>query len=469
MSGEHKNNKGMAEFSRRDFLRLAGLAGVGLLMKPAWPRGDSILWAGPTFSTSSATVAVTEAFSYDRALIRQKVQHLFESIGGLSDLVGQGKRVAIKLNLTGGSGTSRHSRLQGVDIRETMWTHPEVVRAIGELLIDSGVRPSDIYIVEALWDAASYANFGYADVQRALGAQFVDLNTAPFIQKPVGESHFRFESFVLNRILAQIDVYVSVPKLKHHYEAGLTGALKNQIGITPLQYYKRASTDGNRSKLHYGQDSEDVGTHLPRAICDLNLARPVHLAVIDGIKNAFGGEGAWNPTFVPAESHVLLAGKDPVATDAVAALLLGLNPELEQLPLPDRVRRCDNHLELMRQCGVGTNRLAEIQVVGDGAWRVTGVETRGSGPIPDRPRLLPNYPNPFNASTAVRFEMPVPSRVELEVFNGRGRKVATLYEGWMPAGLHEIRWEARELPSGVYFCRLQSREFVDTAKLLLQK
>lgn len=320
-------------------------------------------------SSFLAQVAVTEADNYERSLIKQKVQHLFESIGGINDVVKAGDKVAIKINLTGGSGSASSPKLEGKPITESMWTHPEVLRAVGELIIDSGVRASDIFIVEALWDSASYNNFGYLEIQKSLGAQRVNLNAkepySDFIDKPVGDNKFFYNSFKLNQILADVDVYVSIPKMKQCFDAGVTLSLKNQIGIVPIQFYRQSMWDNMRSKLHF--EGGDVGAHLPRSICDLNLARPVHLAVIDGIKNAVGGEGVWNPTFKPAEHHVLLAGKDPVATDSIASYLMGNDPEAEKLQLPDGVRQCDNYLELLHQKGVGTNQMHEIEVVGDGA------------------------------------------------------------------------------------------------------
>jgi uncharacterized protein (DUF362 family) len=150
-----------------------------------------------------------------------------------------GKKVAIKVNLTGGSGSAFSPKLNGRPITESMWTHPEVVRAVGELIVDCGVRGSDIYFVEALWDTASYNNFGYLTVQRALGAQLVNLNNkdpyADFIDRPVGTNKFSYSSFRVNQILADVDVYVSIPKMKEQFEAGVTGALKNQIGMVPKQ------------------------------------------------------------------------------------------------------------------------------------------------------------------------------------------------------------------------------------------
>ncbi|MEJ2629562.1 MAG: DUF362 domain-containing protein, partial [bacterium] len=158
-------------------------------------------------------------------------------------------------------------------------------------------------------------------------------------------------------------------KMKQHYDAGVTHSLKNQVGIVPKSYYELPYDHSRRAKLH--DDGGDMMTHLPRSICDLNLTRPVHLAVIDGIKNAEGGEGTWNPTFQIAEYDVLLAGKDPVATDSVASYLMGNDPEAEKFQLPDGVRQCDNYLELLHQKGMGTNQMAEIEIKGDGAGLVT--------------------------------------------------------------------------------------------------
>jgi len=113
-------------------------------------------------------------------------------------------------------------------------------------------------------------------------------------------------------------------------------------------------------------------SYLPRSICDLNAARPVHFAVVDAIKNARGGEGVWNPTFRISASHALFAGKDPVAVDSVGAVLMGLNSETATFPLPGG-GTCDNYLSLLNTRGAGTNHLGEIEIVGDGAGLATGV------------------------------------------------------------------------------------------------
>jgi uncharacterized protein (DUF362 family) len=458
-------------FSRRKFLRTLGTTTAGLVIAPYLKSANVFAYGHESGSGFLAQVAITQADNYDRSLIKQKVQHLFESLGGISDTVKTGNKVGIKINLTGGSGNANHVRHKGVDIREDMWTHPEVLRAVGELIIDSGINGNDIYIVESLWDAASYNNFGYSDVQKSLGAQMVNLNNkepfADFKDKAVGSNKFFYSSFKLNQILSDVDVYVSIPKMKQHYEAGVTHSLKNQIGIAPIQYYMQTAADGMRSKLHF--EGGDIGTHLPRSVCDLNLARPVHLAVIDGVKNAVGGEGVWNSTFRPAENHVLLAGKNPVATDSVASYLMGIDPEAKKIQLPDGVRQCDNYLELLHQKGIGTNQMKEIEIVGDGAGLVTSVRPAYEVIIPTGIQLFHNFPNPFNPSTTIIFYLPKTQYVTVRLYSITGQEIETLVEGEVPEGQHELHWTARNISSGVYICKLQAGAFVDTKKMIYQK
>lgn len=458
--------------SRRQFLRTIGTTTVGVLVAPYLKSTNIFSYGHQAAAAKVAKVAITRGSTYERTFIKNRVQHLFESMGGIGDVVKTGQKVAIKINLTGGSGSAYSSVLHGVPITESMWTHPEVLRAVGELLVDAGVRGSDITIVEALWDSASFNNFGYLDVQKGLGAQMVNLNNqAPysaFINRQVGSQKFYYNSFTFNQILADVDVYVSIPKMKQHYDAGVTGSLKNQIGIVPLQTYIMPSlNDGRRSKLHF--EGGDIAFHLPHSICDLNLARPVNLAVIDGIKNAMGGEGVWNPTFRLAESHVLLAGKDPVATDSVAAYLMGNNPEAKKIQLPDGVRQCDNYLDLLHQKGIGTNQMSEIEIVGDGAALVTSVRPEYGASIPDTMQLYQNYPNPFNPSTTIKFYLPQTEHVTLTLYSILGREIETLIEGEVPAGLHEFHWKANGLASGVYVYSLHAGRLSDTKKMIYQK
>lgn len=77
-----------------------------------------------------------------------------------------------------------------------------------------------------------------------------------------------------------------------------------------------------------------------------------------------------------------------------------------------------------------------------------------SGAPPREVALRPAYPNPFNPTTRIRFDLPVASHVRLEIRDMLGRRVATLHDDTLPAGRHSAEWNAASLASGVYFCRL---------------
>jgi hypothetical protein len=89
--------------------------------------------------------------------------------------------------------------------------------------------------------------------------------------------------------------------------------------------------------------------------------------------------------------------------------------------------------------------------------------------LPDNLALLRNYPNPFNASTTIEFTLPEESEIELSVYNILGQKIAVLFDGHKPAGGHSVTWSARDLPSGVYFARLEGGRHSENIKMILLK
>ncbi|MFZ0390235.1 MAG: T9SS type A sorting domain-containing protein [Calditrichia bacterium] len=89
--------------------------------------------------------------------------------------------------------------------------------------------------------------------------------------------------------------------------------------------------------------------------------------------------------------------------------------------------------------------------------------------IPGHFTIEPAYPNPFNSSTRIAFSLPAAAKVKVEIYNIVGNKVAELLNRQMPAGLHEVIWNAGELPSGMYFCRFHSGVVEETTRLILMK
>jgi hypothetical protein len=94
---------------------------------------------------------------------------------------------------------------------------------------------------------------------------------------------------------------------------------------------------------------------------------------------------------------------------------------------------------------------------------VTGVSTT----VPMSAFLAQNYPNPFNPSTTIGFGLPERSYVTLRVFNALGQEVTVLQNGEMEAGLHTVSFDARTLPSGMYWYTLQTGSFRATKQLVL--
>ena len=92
-----------------------------------------------------------------------------------------------------------------------------------------------------------------------------------------------------------------------------------------------------------------------------------------------------------------------------------------------------------------------------------------SGEIPVKYNLYQNYPNPFNPTTNIRFDLHKSSHAKLIVYDILGKEVATLVNEKFSAGSYEVNWNGSNYPSGVYFYRLETDDFVDVKKMLLVK
>ncbi|MXW80302.1 MAG: T9SS type A sorting domain-containing protein [Gemmatimonadetes bacterium] len=118
---------------------------------------------------------------------------------------------------------------------------------------------------------------------------------------------------------------------------------------------------------------------------------------------------------------------------------------------------------------------------GRGLWEIVlpqaTIETavaEAKGIVPEEFALAQNFPNPFNASTTIAFQLALPSQVELSIYSISGQRVRTLISTSLPAGHHRLQWDGRNergepVASGTYLYQLLAGDFVATRQLMLLK
>ena len=434
--------------SRRQFLTTIGASAAGLVLRPP----TSVFGAR---RHASSRVAVASASTYDRARILSTMEALFDGLGGLSDVIRPGDRVGIKINLTGGLWNAQNYQNQtGLPPGDTFWTHPEVLRATGQLIRDAGA--SEIYVLEASYDNwGAYASFGYAEAVQAFDGTYVDLNhPAPFgsfAARSTGAAPFIYSSFTQNAVLNELDCVVSLAKSKQHAEAGVTHGMKNLVGSVPLSLY--SAGQGSRQALHR-HTSYDGDTHsnLCRVVLDLNAATPISLVVNDAVRTVLGGEGPWH-RLQTVSFDTIVASKDPVAADVVATQVMGFDPTAGKgsTTFPESL----NYFQLAETLGMGIADPAQIDVV---QVRPVGVESD----LPTTVGLtLAAYPNPFESHLLIDVTLKAAAHTRVGVYDIRGRRVATLVSRTLPPGATTIEWSGasdhgRPIPAGVYLVVAES-------------
>ena len=161
--------------------------------------------------------------------------------------------------------------------------------------------------------------------------------------------------------------------------------MKNSFGITPASIYgSGAGKDepdenpkSSRQTLHSGKlpparsapaerdpnSPREGGYRVPRATVDLVAARPIDLAIVEGIRTMTGGEGPWvREAQTVVSPGVIVAGRNPVTTDAVCMAVMNFDPMADRGTPP--FEACDSTLRLAEEAGIGTRDLKRIEVVG---------------------------------------------------------------------------------------------------------
>ena len=337
----------------------------------------------------ASPVSIARCASYDED-VTARLADMFDQLGGLERLV-RGKTVTIKVNMTGGPAM----RIRGMAPALTHYTHPKLLGATAYLMGRAGARR--IRFVESAWatggpltDFMLGAGWNVRQLAAAAPAvEFVNTNALGPYKKyarfPVPGSAYMYPGYDLNQAFADTDVFVSMAKLKNHATCGVTLSLKNCFGSLPAAIYgddagkdepnerpasgraavghdgKRQPSKSAPQELHFGA-SHDPGYRVPRIVADLAMARPIDLAIIDGVTSVAGGEGPWIGNLRPVKPGVLIAGLNPVSTDAVATAVMGYNPRATRGTAP--FHECDNTLLVAEAHGAGSADLGRIDVRG---------------------------------------------------------------------------------------------------------
>lgn len=376
-----RQNKG--SLTRRQWLAVSGGAlasAAGLAAAPADP------------------VSVSKYPGYGQRLAEQLAVQ-FDQIGGLSGLMG-GKTVTVKLNLTG-SG-----RFPGLSEGQTYWVHPDLVGACCHLFGKAGARrirlvegtyegeSLDDKMLDAGWDVNAIRNAA----PRVEFVQTSNRGAAKRYSRLKVPQPYVFPALDLHSAYEDTDVFVSLAKLKEHEECGITLTIKNMFGVPPISIYgDDAGVDEPNERprkareeiMHYGRrqppksapaeldpNSERYeGYRVPRICVDVMAARPVHLAILDGIETCTRGEGPWVRGAKHVQPGLIVAGRNAVTTDTAGAALMGFDPRAGRgegafkvvkthAESPDDPRWADNPMLLAEAKGLGSADLRRIEVRG---------------------------------------------------------------------------------------------------------
>jgi len=325
-------------------------------------------------------------------------------------------------------------------------TDPQVVRAIVDLALAAGA--ARIVIAEgSCVEPCPFAACGYGFFQNYGPAGVVSLvdlcqrtdRLVP-VSKPGG---LVYQSMWLpETVTGPNAIFISAAKLKTHLSVGATLSMKCLVGMAPPSIYTAPSM-WPRQDLHYRGIAE--------SIIDLNCARPIDFAVIDGI---WGMEGEGPTSGTAVQTDLVLAGVNPTAVDLVALQAI----EIPQNTVP--------YLYYAGSLGMGPASVSGVTVTGD-AYSPVPFTPAVTPPIVWHPNANPN-PVQQGQSTRIGYEMPQPCYTLLEIIQDSdttpGVAPVKILHGWAqrPAGLETMVWDGTNnsgnpVPPGVYLARVQAQ------------
>lgn len=302
--------------SRREFLHQTMSLAAGVTVASLTARPWDLL-----FAMEKPVVSVVKIKNDD---IPYAVEKAIDLIGGIETVTKGKDRIMLKPNLV------------SPDPKAT--TKPEVIKTLAQLMKKAGkevsigegsaaapdfnvkgnmvCRTKNKEILDKM-QQFTFENLGYSDLAKAMKIPLINLHSGDMVEVNVPKA-FVFEKIMLHRSLTDIDLLCSVPMMKTHGLAQVTLGMKNHIGLYPGSVYYAV-----RGLVHdVTAEIEPSGT--AAAIIDMVRANRCGLVVVDG-SSAMEGQGPSSGPIVKMD--LIIAGMNPLATDMVAANIMGFEPE----------------------------------------------------------------------------------------------------------------------------------------------
>jgi len=331
-----------------------------------------------------STVAIVQsskanASDVQEADIRQMVREAVELAGGLNDIVHNGDTVVIKPNLvttdTGLMGTGTlPDELNGVT---TDWRVTKVVVELVREINPNGI----VYIMEGsatpTRPVMEYLHYNSSYIPGVDEFIVIEEDSGGWLEKdpskvvvinPPDRLFFLDnEGYWLNKKYYDADVIISLPTLKNHWHAVITGGIKNvSIGCSPANIYGNTASNPNRMNwIDHTSETLHMWIH------DFFMCKPVNFVIMDGLQGVQNGPNPQYPLTIEASQknmRLILASSDPVAIDTIEGLIMEWDPASAL------------YLNYLNASGAGNINTNFITVLGK---KVADIRTRFEGVVPD--------------------------------------------------------------------------------------
>jgi len=308
------------------------------------------------FNVPRPKVAIVDCQSYDPDLVSQKIKESLGLLGGLDQFIKPGMRVLLKPNF-----------LSAKEPERAITTHPEIAAAVAREVRNLGATP-------IIGDSPGGAKRGVKRVWQNTGfldmAKRENIELISFEASGVVKFETNGRTYYLAKPAIEADFIINLPKLKTHVLTLMTGAVKNMFGLIP----------GFRKANYHKQFPKPKD--FAQVIVDIVSLRPPGLTIMDAVLSMEGdGPSSGNPYW----SKLLISSVDPVAVDAIAAEIIGLNPA--KVPITSAAA----------EAGLGIGWAEAIEIVGKSLndARISGFKLTSNRKLELIPKFLVRIIDPY--------------------------------------------------------------------------